>query len=116
MHISPPTSEILAPFNTEITQTTYLTKFASSKGVSRTFCSRCGTHLTFVEEKKTGMTKVAEERGLGWEAMMDVTVGSLDREGLEMEGLRPREVGFEEDGIKWLRSWLQEGEGSLLLD
>jgi hypothetical protein len=38
--------------------------FASSAGVSRAFCGRCGTTLTWVGDKQPGRT--------------DVTIGSLD--------------------------------------
>lgn len=93
-----------------------MTKFSSSKGVNRTFCGRCGTHLSFQYENvdESERKAQAELNGEEWAPHMDLTVGSLDSEAIEMDGFRPRGAGFLEDGIEWVKTWLKEGEGSLL--
>ncbi|EPE30019.1 Mss4-like protein [Glarea lozoyensis ATCC 20868] len=108
-HAEPATVDVVTG-KSEILESTFLSSYSSSEGVKRSFCGRCGTNLTFHYTALGGMAKAAREKGVEWEPHMDVTLGSLDREGLEMEGMRPTEVAFPEDGIGWVKRLLKEGE------
>ncbi|GAB1314556.1 hypothetical protein MFIFM68171_04766 [Madurella fahalii] len=84
---------------------TYLAHYESSPGVHRCFCSRCGTGLTWCNSK---------DRGPGWTLgpIVDVAVGTLDRES--MERVRPERQGWWEDGVGWVKRLLSEGDGGLI--
>ncbi len=58
-------------------------RFASSPRVIRTFCGRCGTSLTFTDEKRA--------------AEIDITTGSLD----DPEAFPPTEQVFTEFKLSW---------------
>ncbi len=60
-------------------------RYASSPGVERTFCARCGTPLTYVH------TRRPED--------VDITTASLDRP----EAFPPTWHGWTEDGVPWVR-------------
>lgn len=111
--IKPSTIQVLTGVP-ELLSTTYLAKFSSSEGVNRNFCGRCGTNLTFHYERLGGMAKEAANQGLDWAAHMDISMGSLDTESLETEGLRPAERVHVADSIGWVEKWLREGESALL--
>ena len=59
--------------------------YASSPGVRRSFCSRCGTPLTYEGER--------------WPGEVHVLLGTLDRP----ERLEPQGHAFREEQIPWLR-------------
>ena len=61
------------------------TTFASSPGVLRTFCGRCGTSLTYQGER--------------WPGEMHVLVATLDRP----EAVTPQCEAFAEERLPWLR-------------
>ena len=89
---------------------TYLRHFEGNKDSHRTFCGRCGTHLTFhFSGGQREMTKKA-----GWGLIFDVAAGTLDKESIEMEGFKPSYKGWREDGIPWVVKLLEEGEKSLV--
>jgi hypothetical protein len=58
--------------------------FASSPGVLRTFCGRCGTSLTYQGER--------------WPGEMHVLVATLDRP----DAVTPRREAFAEERLPWL--------------
>jgi hypothetical protein len=58
--------------------------FASSPGVLRTFCGRCGTSLTYQGER--------------WPGEMHVLVATLDRP----EAITPKREAFAEERLPWL--------------
>ena len=60
------------------------TRFASSKGVVRSFCARCGTPLTYEGER--------------WPDEVHVLVGSLD----EAEKFAPKGHAFRQEKLPWL--------------
>lgn len=95
--------------NKTIQEKTYLTYFSSSEESNRTFCGKCGTHLTFYNSGPPG--KVAKEGK--WGPYFDVASGTIDREFLEMEGFKPSRRVWDDDGIEWVKKLLKEGEGSL---
>jgi hypothetical protein len=100
--IQPATIEVLNPRESLMEQT-YLRAIASSELVKRTFCSRCGTHLTFLFTGDEGEGKEI------WGPTFNVAVGSLDRESLEMEGLMPVDHAFWADGISWVHKLVEGG-------
>ena len=59
-------------------------RFASSPGVSRSFCGRCGTPLTY--------------EGSRWPGEVHVLVGTLDRP----DAVTPRSEAFVEERLPWL--------------
>lgn len=73
--------------------------YGSSPGVTRTFCGRCGTNLAYFYA------------GKGDE--IDIVLGSLDTESLEMEVIRPDRHLYWESGINWVKELLAEGDKSL---
>jgi hypothetical protein len=60
------------------------TSFASSPGVRRTFCGRCGTSLTYQGER--------------WPGEMHVLAATLDRP----EAVTPKGEAFAEERLPWL--------------
>jgi hypothetical protein len=96
------TSEIVNP-SEELRKSTYLSHFMSSTDVHRGFCGRCGTSLTYCY---TGPKP-------GWplpERNFDVALGTLDREYLETEGVRPDRHGWWNDGVKWVKNMVRDGD------
>jgi hypothetical protein len=59
-------------------------RFASSRGVVRTFCSRCGTSLTYQGER--------------WPGEVHVLAATLDRP----EAVTPQGEAFAEERLPWL--------------
>jgi hypothetical protein len=89
---------------------TYLTHFKSSEHSNRTFCGKCGTHISFF---KTGpMTPLRQAMG----SFIDVAVGTLDKESVEMEGFAPSFQVWDKDGISWVVKLINEGKKALLAD
>jgi hypothetical protein len=67
--------------------------FASSPGVLRTFCGRCGTSLTYQGER--------------WPGEMHVLAATLDRP----EAVTPQHEAFAEERLAWLRLEPNSAEG-----
>lgn len=79
-----------------------VTAYNSSPECWRTFCTKCGSNLTYVcMEKRAGVQK------------FDIVFGSLDRESLEKPGVRPTSHLYCRYGISWVMELLQEGDKSL---
>ena len=66
----------------------FLAAYRSSIGVTRTFCKRCGTNLTY--------SRVPMQ---GWPGLLEVLMGTIDRGDLEREELRPERHLWWEMGI-----------------
>jgi hypothetical protein len=45
--------------------------------------------------------------------MVDLVLGSLDAESLEMEGVRPDRHFYWESGISWVKNLVAKGDSSL---
>ena len=45
--------------------------------------------------------------------MVDIVLGSLDKESLETEGVRPDRHFFWEDGVTWVKQVMTEGDVTL---
>lgn len=76
---------------------THIRYFQSSEDRHRTFCGRCGTHLTFFAGKE----------GEKWGGHFDVTVGSLEKESVEM--VVAGRQGWVVDGIEWVKKLVRVG-------
>jgi hypothetical protein len=44
---------------------------------------------------------------------VDIVLGSLETESLEMEGVRPDRHFYWESGVSWVKDWAREGDGHL---
>jgi len=82
----------------------FITHFNSSPDTWRTFCTRCGTNLTYVCLKTKGAGKIP---------MLDIFLGSLDRESLESPGVRPDRHFYWKGGIEWIRRTITDGDAFL---
>ena len=58
---------------------TFITFYESSEGRRRSFCGRCGTNLAY------SIFPTPE----GWPEMLDIVLGTIDREYLEKDNLAP---------------------------
>ena len=75
--------------NTETT----LTKYESSQDVGRYFCCKCGTPIAWWSRSSP--------------VILDLVLGTVDREFLEGKDMRPERHMFWEDGIGWVKWWVQ---------
>jgi hypothetical protein len=80
--VTPTTLEVLTP-SKELEDKTYLKGFTSSENSNRTFCGRCGTHFTFY------WTGGDDDEAENWGPYCGIAMGTLERESIEMEGMRP---------------------------
>lgn len=101
-----PAREIVNP-SPQLTGESYVGHYSSNGTSHRTFCTRCGTPMTF---------NFSGDRGEDWklDTLVDVAMGTLDRESLETEGLRPDRHGWWSDGIPWIRGMMYMGTGPLV--
>src|SRR4051794_6649716 len=105
----PTESEAMTTYNTEEflenkPGSTPVATYKSSPNVTRAFCGRCGTNLLYLyaaRDKKSGIP------------MVDIVLGSLDTESLEVEGVRPDRHFFWGSGIGWVKKLITEGDSSL---
>jgi hypothetical protein len=93
--VGPATSEHLAG-------TTFVSKFNCTERATRSFCSRCGTNLAYVSHKYLGTPM----------AFVDITVGSLDPESLEMA--KPDRHNWWDFGVRWIQDFVTKGDGGFL--
>lgn len=81
-----------------------LTFYDSSPGRRRSFCSRCGTMLSYI----------AYSHGVpeGWPLMLDIVLGTLDREFLEKDDwFVPERQLWWDKGIPWVQKVSVSGFG-----
>ena len=78
----------------------HLNFYQSSPAVTRTFCGRCGTNLTYF---------ISDGMGEGFPEIFDVVLGTLDREVLEKDWMAPDRHCWWSCGIKWIQE-LSNGE------
>jgi hypothetical protein len=93
-----------------LAERTYVTHFKSSEHSNRTFCGKCGTHVTLFKTGPLGPLQQA----LG--PFFDVAVGTLDKECLEMEGFMPTIQVWHDHGIPWAVKLVNEGKKGLQAD
>ena len=96
-----PATEIFNP-NTA-SANTLLTFYESSEGRRRSFCGRCGTNLAY------SIFPTPE----GWPEMLDVVLGTVDREYLQGHHLAPERQLWWDCGVDWIRTFTNEGAGHL---
>lgn len=92
-----PATEIFNPGTAS--EKTFLTFYESSEGRRRSFCGRCGTNLAY------SIFPTPE----GWPEMLDVVLGTVDREYLEGHNLAPERQLWWDCGIDWIRRFTTEG-------
>ena len=78
-----------------IVASTYLSQYSSSPEVTRTFCSRCGTNLSY---KSSNFE-------IDGEPVMDIAVGSFDDESLSR--VQPERHMWWNSGIGWVKDLLR---------
>ncbi|KAL2402561.1 hypothetical protein ABEF93_001104 [Exophiala dermatitidis] len=82
---------------------THVGRFCCTDRATRAFCSRCGTHLSYLNHARLNTPA----------AFVDVTVGSFDRESLELA--KPDRHGWWDFGVDWIQSLLTKGDGGFLI-
>jgi hypothetical protein len=93
-----------------LAERTWVTHFQSSEHGNRTFCGKCGTHLTLFKTDSASPLKQL----LG--PFFDIANGTLDKESLAMEGFGPAMQVWQGDGIPWVVKLVNEGKKGLLGD
>ncbi|MCJ1300984.1 hypothetical protein MMC08_003783 [Hypocenomyce scalaris] len=78
----------------------FIASYKPSEGVTRTFCARCGTNVTY---SRYPMPE-------GWPEMLDILMGTIDREDLENGQLRPERHVWWDKGIDWVKKLFSEGD------
>lgn len=82
---------------------TYLHFYESSPNRVRSFCSRCGTQMSYA----------IPEMPEGWPDMLDIVLGTVDREDLEKDGLAPERELWWAKGIPWVQRLSGGGSGGI---
>ncbi|EXJ56324.1 uncharacterized protein A1O5_12591 [Cladophialophora psammophila CBS 110553] len=102
LHLS--TREAVGPLKEGGNSTlTYVSRFSCTDRATRTFCSRCGTNLSYLSTKYLDTPQ----------AFVDLTVGSLDPEALELA--KPDRHGWWDFGVDWIKALLRKGDGGFLI-
>jgi hypothetical protein len=96
-----PASEIFTPG--KISADSFLTFYESSANRRRSFCGRCGTNVSYA----------ALPMPAGWPDMLDITLGTVDREGLESEDLQPDRQLWCDYGIEWIKDMAFKGKSEI---
>lgn len=78
---------------------THLTRFNRTDQATRTFCSQCGTHLAYISHKRLNTPA----------AFVDITLGSLDLECLNM--VKPDRHTWWSSGVDWVKNLVRRGDG-----
>lgn len=86
-----------------VSEDSFLTFYESSEGRRRSFCGRCGTNIAYT------IFPMLE----GWPEMLDVVLGTADRECLENNDLSPERHLWWDCGTEWVQKFSVEGAGKL---
>jgi hypothetical protein len=92
--------------NNSANEDLFLTFYRSSEGRTRSFCGLCGTNLAYKVD-----TAVTQEKG--WPEMLDLVLGTVDREDLEKEWFVPERQLLCGYGIAWVRKFARKGAGEV---
>jgi hypothetical protein len=92
-----PATDVFTPG--PISDDSFLTFFESSENRRRSFCGRCGTNLSYA----------AFPMPEGWPDMLDIVLGTVDREDLEKDALKPERQLWWDYGIDWVKKLTIEG-------
>jgi hypothetical protein len=102
------TAEVLRP-SQALQGVSFIKAFQSSEEVHRTFCGRCGTHLSYYYAGEDDEMRMEEN----WGEYFDVAVGTFEKGSVEMKGMRPGRESWAGDGVEWMRMILKGGEKDL---
>jgi len=91
--------EILKIENLGTKQFSPLKWYRSSESKFRAFCENCGTSLCY---RSTNLKA-------DWPDMVDFLLGTIDREDLEKDWLKPEREMWWEKGIPWVRDLIRDG-------
>ena len=80
----------------ESTANTYLQYYESSPGCIRSFCARCGTHLSFMAPADMP-------------ALVDIVLGTVDRKVLEQEWMMPDRQNWCDLAMPWVKGLAEGG-------
>ena len=85
----------------------HLAVYKSTAGRSRWFCGRCGTMVVY------SIDPGVIPADWGWPPMLDVWLGTVDREDLEKDYMKPERMLWCEKGIPWIREMARNGAGGI---
>ena len=91
--------------DSSVSKDSFLAFYESSKDRIRSFCGQCGTNLAY------RMDKASVPDLQGRPEMLDVLLGTVDREDLEKEWFVPERALWSNFGIDWVRKLVREGAG-----
>lgn len=106
-HPALPASAIVKP-TAELVRDTYLGSYSSNGQSWRSFCTRCGTGLTFYY---SGDDTPGDD--VSGNAVMDVALGTLAQECLEQPWLKPHRHCHWDSGTAWVREMMYHGTGPI---
>lgn len=95
------TADAVGPVPKDQSTQTQLKRFQASDHATRSFCGNCGTNLTYYSHKRYGP-----------EAVVDIAVGSMDQESLELA--KPDRHGWWDFGTGWIQDLVTKGNGVLI--
>ena len=81
--------------------------YHSSAGRNRWFCRKCGTMLFYT------LSEGVIPEDWGWPQMLDIWLGTVDRECLEKEYMKPERMLWCEMGVPWIRELARSGAGGV---
>ncbi|KAJ9628830.1 hypothetical protein H2203_002733 [Taxawa tesnikishii (nom. ined.)] len=94
--------------NPDVLERTYIAEYQNKPGRYRWFCSRCGTHLGYMLDAALA-AKVWPDSP----RMMDIWLGTVDREHLEQEWIKPERIFWCDYKIQWISDLARDGAGGL---
>lgn len=97
-----PAAEMFDPQNANLPDLC-LSLYKSSPDRNRWFCVRCGTPVGYTID--AGVVPVE----WGWPPMLDIWLGTVDRQFLEEEWMAPERMLWCEKGIGWVRRLARAG-------
>ena len=81
----------------------FVSRFCCTERATRSFCSRCGTNLSYVSHKYLNTPM----------AFVDIAVGTLDPDSLAMA--KPDRHGWWDSGVDWIKTLVSKGDGGFLI-
>lgn len=96
-HVFKPSSAFEPPSDS------FLAFYKPSESVTRSFCARCGTNVTYSRHPMPE----------GWPGMLDILMGTIDREDLEREELKLERHVWWDKGVGWIKELFSKGDGDL---
>lgn len=101
------TAEELLDYEDSFFEDRHLSFYRSSPGRRRWFCGRCGTHTGYNIDPGF----IPPE--WGWPRMIDIWLGTIDREDLEHEWMKPDTQVYCHLGIDWVKGFVMNGDGNI---